>query len=357
NPPGGPASNWLNNQLTSNMNLNNTCNAFWGGGTVNFYREGGGCGNTGQLAGVFDHEWGHGLDDNGTNGSVSSPGEGIADLYAALRLNTSCIGRGFLLSGLCGGYGDPCTPASGCSGIRTVDWAERQSGQPHTVAWVNSNPQCGSVHCRGTLYSESVWDLAKRDLPTIFSLDDNTAVALATRITYKGADNVATWFVTTNGNQGGCAATGGYMQFLGADDDNGNLADGTPHMTAIFSAFNRHEIACNTPTVQNGGCASTPNTAPVVNASPGNTEATLTWAAVPGAAGYRIHRADGEFQCAFGKAMVGSTAGTSFTDTGLQNGREYSYVVIPVGSSEICMGPASACTSVVPMEGLGSSPT
>ena len=31
---------------------------------------------------------------------------------------------------------------------------------------------------------------------------------------------------------------------------------------------------------------------------------------------------------------VGSTAGTSFSDTGLQNGRDYSYVVIPKSVTE-----------------------
>ena len=44
------------------------------------------------------------------------------------------------------------------------------------------------------------------------------------------------------------------MNLLAADDDNGNLADGTPHMTAIHAAFNRHNIACATPAPVNSGC-------------------------------------------------------------------------------------------------------
>ena len=35
---------------------------------MNFFRSGAGCGNTGEIAAVFDHEWGHGLDDNDANG-------------------------------------------------------------------------------------------------------------------------------------------------------------------------------------------------------------------------------------------------------------------------------------------------
>ena len=46
---------------------------------------------------MFDHEWGHGMDANDVVGGIASPsGEGIADIYSALRLNDSCIGRNFL---------------------------------------------------------------------------------------------------------------------------------------------------------------------------------------------------------------------------------------------------------------------
>lgn len=41
------------------------------------------------------------------------------------------------------------------------------------------------------------------------------------------------------------------MNYLAADDD-GDLNDGPPHMTAIFATFDRHEIACNTPTMRGG---------------------------------------------------------------------------------------------------------
>src|SRR5262249_42327008 len=61
-----PNNVWLTQQLTDNVNLNQTCNAYWSpsAGTVNFFKSGGGCANTGEIAGVFLHEWGHGLDEN-----------------------------------------------------------------------------------------------------------------------------------------------------------------------------------------------------------------------------------------------------------------------------------------------------
>jgi hypothetical protein len=341
-----PGNSWLTQQLTSNMNINSTCNAFWNGSTVNFYRSGGGCSNTGELAGVFDHEWGHGLDANDATPGVSNPGEGIADIYTALRLNGSCIGRNFRPGIQCGGYGDPCV---NCTGVRDIDFAKRQSGQPHDVSWGIAN--CGGeVHCRGYIYAEAVWDLWKRDLPALFGMDDNTAGEVTTRLTYLGAGGVGTWYADTP-PFGGCSASGGYLNYLAADDDNGNLGDGTPHMTAIFAAFDRHEAACGTPAVQDSGCSGTPTAAPSLTATPSDKSASLSWTAVAGASSYDIFRTDSVFACAFGKTKVGSTAGTSFNDSGLQNGRDYSYVVIPKGPSAACFGPASACATVRPSAG------
>ena len=132
---------------------------------------------------------------------------------------------------------------------------------------------------------------------------------------------------------GGCAATSGYQQFLGVDDDNGNLADGTPHMQAIFSAFDRHHIACATPAVQDSGCAGAPTAAPAGDGPPADRGAFLSWDPVADATRYKIFRGDGVFQCDFGKAIVGEMTGTGFADSGLQNGHEYSYVVAGFGDS------------------------
>ena len=81
----------------TNVNLNQTCNAFYSttNGSINFYRSGGGCRNTGEIAAVFDHEWGHGLDDNDTGGNLSISSESVrghrghlpaASLVRGLRL-------------------------------------------------------------------------------------------------------------------------------------------------------------------------------------------------------------------------------------------------------------------------------
>jgi hypothetical protein len=340
-----PANTWLTQQLTANMNINQTCNAFWGGGTVNFYRSGGGCFNTGEIAAVFDHEWGHGLDDNDINGSIASPsGEGIADIYSALRLNDSCIGRNFRPT-VCNNNGDPCLT---CTGVRDIDYLKRQSGTPHHFTWSNAN--CGgSVHCVGGVYSEAIWSLWKRKLASPpYSLDSNTAHELVTRLSYIAGGNIGTWFSGSPPN-GGCAASSGYMNYLAADDDNGNLNDGTPRMTAIFQSFNDQQIACGTPTVQDSGCANTPSVAPNVVATAGSNTVGLSWNAVANATKYQVYRTEGVQACNFGKVKLGETTGLAWNDANLQNGRSYSYVVIPIGAHNTCMGPASACDTVAPI--------
>ena len=56
----------------------------------------------------------------------------------------------------------------------------------------------------------------------------------------------------------------------------------------------------------------------------------LSWAAVANASSYQIFLSDGVFAC----NLVGETADTSFIDSGLQNGQDYSYIVILVGPED-----------------------
>ena len=355
-----PANTWLQSQVVANTNINNTCNAFWNGSSVNFYRNNGGaCRNTGELAGVIDHEWGHGMDNNGVNATIANPGEGIADIHAVYRLASSCMGRGFRATN-CGGYGDACTQ---CTGIREVDWARKVSGQPHGIPWIDANcgtgpaPCGGGVHCEGHVYSEAAWDLFSRDFRgfggSVFNFDFNTALELSTRLFFIGSGPVTQWFQCTNPN-GGCLATAGYLNILAVDDDNGSLADGTPHMTAIFAAFNRHNIACATPVVTNSGCAGGPSAAPVVTATPRDQRVSLSWTPVPGATRYAVYRTEGVQGCNFGKAKVGETTGTTLVDQGLMNGFGYHYAVMAVGASDACRSAMSACVPVTPTPGANA---
>jgi hypothetical protein len=359
-----PLNTWLQGNLTANMNISNTCNATWNGSAVNFYRSGGGCGNTGEIAAVFDHEWGHGMDNNDGVPNVSNPGEGIADLYASLRLDDSCIGRNFTTTQCTGELAGGVYACTQCTGVRDIDWAKHITNAPFTLANADACPAgpgpCGGrVHCEGQTYSQAVWDLWNRDLTGgTFNLDKNVAREIATRLTFAGASGVQTWFACSNGTGGctnpagcGCTATAGYTQYLAADDDNGNLADGTPHMSAIHAAFTRHGVACNSVPVVDSGCADAPTEIPVVSTMVGNGTVDLSWTASEGASSYRVYRTDGVFGCDFGKILVGTVSGTSFIDVGLQNGREYYYSVMPTGSNNTCFSVSSACTTAIPTAG------
>ena len=198
---------------------------------------------------------------------------------------------------MCPGYGDPCLPplATGCTGLRDVNFDRRACGRPHTITYLMNGfpaghcvdgvarPRCPDaggtpcgrvIWCEGQLVSETAFDLARRDLPAA-GFDANTSLELTTRLFFLGQQAVGSWYTCAVG--GGCAATGGYLQLLAADDDDGNLANGTPHMTAIRAAFERHEIHCATPAPVNSGCAGGPTAASVLTVTPGVESASLSW--------------------------------------------------------------------------------
>ncbi len=342
-----PDNAWLRSQVTDNVNLNSTCNAFWDGGSVNFYKSGGGCRNTGEIAGVFVHEWGHGLDNN-DGGGYDNPSEAYADIVAFFETRESCVGRGFFMSGNCSGYGDACLD---CTGIRDQDWNMHASHTPVTAAWVQANcgggggPCGGEVHCEGYLVAEVLWDLATRDLPAA-GLDPATAWQTAEKLFYlsrKGSGGNA--YNCSGSTSDGCGAGSWFQKILLSDDDDGNLGNGTPHAAAIFAAFKRHGIACGSasdPANQNSTTCGT-LAKPQVAATPGSNSVTLNWNPVPGAAKYRILRND--LGCERAQIIIDNAAapGTSYVDDGLPNSFTFYYRVQAVNGA--CESPVSECVS------------
>ncbi len=366
-----PSNTWLQSRVTTRVNLNNTCNAFWNGSSVNFYRSGGGCRNTGEIAGVFDHEWGHGLDDNDANGTISNSSEGYADIAAIYRLQTSCVGHGFFWTSNrgCGqtsdGTGFNANEAQvgaahcdlDCSGVRDADWDKHADHTPDTAlnfvcpkCSASSGPCGRQVHCAAAPPRQAAWDLVTRDLTASpFFLDSQSAFLVGNRTFYLGSGNIGTWYsCTCTTSSGGCGATNAYMQWLAADDDNGNVNDGTPHITALRNAFTRHGIACSTPTAGNSGCTGGPSTPPTLSATAGDSQVSLSWNAVSGASRYWVFRSEGHAGCNYGKARIADITGTSFVDTAVANGREYYYNVVAQGSSTACYTPVSTCLAVTP---------
>lgn len=352
-----PDNTWVRNPVTVNVNVNSTCNASWGG-ELNMYRAGNGCRNTAELHGVLVHEWGHGLDQN-DGGGYDNSSEGYADVVAAFDARISCIGRGFDESSNCSGYGNACL---NCTGVRDIDWAMRAANAPSTPqGFLTNNCSSGSapcgkqVHCEGYVASEALWDLAVRDLP---------ASGMSAASAWQLADRL--WFQSRKGSGGnayncalpssdGCGTNSWFHKLRVADDDDGNLNNGTPHAAAIFQAFKRHNIACGTAAdASNRNSSACPALAePTLTVSLAEGGLRLDWSAVPDAAKYRVLR--NEFGCSRAQVPVAELpAGTtSFVDTDVAELVEVSYRVQAVGANVACESEVSSCqtTSLRPLAG------
>jgi hypothetical protein len=347
-----PTNSWINGLLTVNVNLNQTCNAYWNGSTLNFFKSGGGCANTGEIAAVSLHEYGHGLDSNDGNGAASEGGTGEAygDLTAAISTHSSCIGPGFLTSN-CSGYGNACTS---CTGVRDIDFAKHSTGVAATVA-NHTQVRCGAgsgpcgkeVHCESYVPSEAVWDFANRDLPNPGS---GTAWSILDRLWYLSRSTSTSSFTCHTGTtftSDGCGAGNWWKTMRAVDDDDGNLSNGTPHGGALFAAFNRHGIACTTDAGASttfAGC--TPPATPTVTLTAGNNSAGLSWTGSSGV--YDVYRNETGCNAGFIK-IANDNSTTSFTDNNVANGVTYFYQIVahPSGT-EACGGTPSTCLSVTP---------
>ncbi|MCQ4163406.1 fibronectin type III domain-containing protein [Tahibacter harae] len=267
-----PSNTWLQSKVTANMNVNQTCNASWNGTALNFYKSGPSasdpsvlCSNTGEIAAVFLHEWGHGLDTNtGGEASEYGSGEAVGDTFAFLETRDSCIGQNFR-------PGRDCPNCVACTGVRDVgDFGvsapPAKLASPANLAndagincdrlacpylqqgiFPYQGPMGYEGHCESVIASSANWDLtqalvnrfgesgwSKMDRIWYASL---TSSKSAYRITSGGTCNV-------NAQVDGCGATNWYTVYLAADDDDGNLANGTPNACRIWDAFSAHGIAC-----------------------------------------------------------------------------------------------------------------
>ena len=271
-----PTNNWLRSKVKANMNVNDVCNAYWDGSQLNFFKSGtySGmfCSNTGEIAAVFLHEWGHGLDTN-TGGAANEygSGEAVGDTFAFLETRDACIGKNFT-------PGRPCHNCNAtCTGVR--DLAAFAIGGSHTIAkpanvTSSSGIDCGAYigrtgvacpyvastgaayrgpmgwegHCESYIASSANWDLTQA-LVARYGAD--AGYAAMDRIWYgsltpsKSAYRVASGGTcNANASVDGCASSNWYTVFLAADDDDGNLANGTPNACLIWDAMNAHGIAC-----------------------------------------------------------------------------------------------------------------
>jgi hypothetical protein len=208
-----------------------SCNAYYDG-NLNFFAAADGCNNTGQIADVNYHEWGHGfhlyaasLGGGQVDGSV---GEGVGDAVAFLLTADSTIAPYFMTDG---------------SGIRDV---ARNRVYPDDVV--------GEVHTDGLIFGGAVWDVWDELLTTYGE---------------ERADRGEAWAVTSrllaHALKGGPALDTSYEEFVLADDDDGDLSNGTPHLCEIASGFAKHGLG---PLADGAGAILVDHTA-LTNQAPG----------------------------------------------------------------------------------------
>lgn len=185
-----------------NVNIANSCNAFYNGSSINFYRSGGSCNNT-AFGTVVHHEYGHHLVATAGSGQ-GEYGEGFSDVVGVLVTDNPRLADGFSTCG---------------AGIRRAD---------NDCQYLPSGcSSCGSaIHSCGQLISGCVWDtrlLLEKAYPGQ-GLDIIRGLALDSVLLHTGT--AINPDIT--------------IDFMVLDDDNGVLGDGTPHYEQIQAGFSAH---------------------------------------------------------------------------------------------------------------------
>ncbi len=226
-----PNFNGLDYPLVCFVNDNAaTCNAYWNTVNLHFNVQAPGCSmNSAHGASVVYHEYGHSTNDRlyqqlGVSQGMSNPTlhEAFADIYSCLILDESRFALGWF---------GPGTFTRNLSNSNTF---------PVNIV--------GQQHTDGTILGGAFWDLAQMTSPSIayrlshfckHGLPDDSDIAAA--------------FAEV------------YLETLIADDDDGNLKNGTPNGVAIENAFCNHGIGSNLFSVERLSHSPYPNTLDTYN--------------------------------------------------------------------------------------------
>lgn len=187
-----------------------SCNAFFNGNSINFYVTAGGCNALSMAADVVYHEYGHAITNYfygsfGLNFQNGAMGEGYSDIYAITLTGDPVLGIGF-------------SSTNQNMSIRRYDinpkiFPQNLVGQVHADgeiicgAWYQTGQNIGSDRTMMEILAESMYALA----------------------------------MAPNGQEG-ILYTDILIDALQADDNDGNLSNGTPHFNEIVNGFGFHGI-------------------------------------------------------------------------------------------------------------------
>ena len=202
-----PTLPFLDTQLRVIVNRSEVCNAFANGAmkTINFFRANKVCQNTGRIADVVYHEFGHLVHSEsiieGVGAFDGAFSEGLSDFLAVSITGDPGMGRGFFLS---------------------EDLAEEPLRHLDPDGSENRWPQdIGEIHFTGLIFGSAMWDLRKE---LIVELGEAAGIARAEELYYAAVKRASSIPAT-------------YAEILLADDDDGDLSNGTPHECKINQIF------------------------------------------------------------------------------------------------------------------------
>ena len=202
-----PSMSFLTGQLHVQVNEDDPqgCNAFWNGSSLNFLQGRGNCNNTARVADVVYHEFGHGFHQHailaGAGALDGALGEGTGDIMAASMTHDPRLAPGFFVGG--------------DSDLRDMDTGRRW---PEDISW--------DIHETGLIWAGAMWDLRTT---LVKDLGDAAGHALTEQLYYQAIRRASSIPST-------------YAEILAADDDDGDLSNGTPHICAINRAFVAHGL-------------------------------------------------------------------------------------------------------------------
>lgn len=194
-------NDWLNKPLTANANLPRSCNAHWDGSTINLYSSSSSCANTGLIADVIYHEWGHGLDAKTGGIEDGAFSEGYGDILSLVMTHSNQLGIGFRLPNY--------TP------VRDLE--------PDRIYPRDR----GEVHAEGLIIGSTFWDLFKA-LKAKYG--ETKAGTLIETYAFKMILTARTYLDV-------------YNTLLVIDDNDSNPRNGTPNLCLINQAFRAHGLA------------------------------------------------------------------------------------------------------------------
>ena len=202
-----PTLAFLDLETRVTVNIDDVCNAYADGNTINFYLTGGGCENSALVADVVYHEYGHVTHTQGLipgvglfNGAHS---EGASDYLSATMIEDPSVGRGFFLG----------TDAP----IREIDPAGFEWRWPDDI---------GEVHDEGRIIGGTLWDLRE---------------ALIAKHGYAQGVTM-TDEIWLDGLRRAVDIPSTYLEALITNDDDGNLQNGTPDVCEINQVFAAHGL-------------------------------------------------------------------------------------------------------------------